>query len=130
VGVAPVESYRIPPDLFGTGDRHLSRFNRGGDHFEGITGICVIRLSTNGTWALSAQQVEGVNAEMSIPPPNGHRATGEVHFNIDRIRVAQGVHILTMLSALALTCSENFTDAVLHRGGLALMPPGSPPLLI
>jgi hypothetical protein len=39
-------------------------------------------LTTDGTGALFAQQIEGIDTMMSISPLNGHGTIGNMHFDI------------------------------------------------
>jgi hypothetical protein len=56
-------------------------------------------FTTDGAWALFAQQIEGIDTIMSISPPNGHGAIRYMHFDIRRVGFAWGLHEFTVLSS-------------------------------
>jgi hypothetical protein len=88
MAIAPFKPHRVQAYLFGSSDRYLTRPDRTGHHFERVVRHCMIGLPADGTGALFAQQIEGVDTAMSISPLNGHGAIGDMHFNIRRIGFA------------------------------------------
>jgi hypothetical protein len=99
MAIAPVKPHRVHAYLLGSGNRYLTWSDCTGHHFEGIVRGCMMGLTTDGTGALFAQQIEGIDTLMSISPLNGHGAIGNMHFDVCRVGFAKGLHGSTVLSS-------------------------------
>jgi hypothetical protein len=99
VTITPVKPERVQAHLLGRGDRYLPRLDGASHHFEGIVCRGMMGLTTDGAWALFAQQIEGIDTAMSISPSNGHGAIGNMYFDIRRVSFAWRSHAFTVLSS-------------------------------